>query len=179
MSEVKAVLAQLHKDYATHYEKQGRKPTTDYVEEWQASCYYGEPNGEHIAWQAVAQKPATAFANVEKALELTLHGSIKDFFSQFWAGDLHVRFRDHNFTLLQVQLPEDAERLQQNLIGHVMMKQRLRQPITLFIGVGNEDDLIVSVNNETGAVGLEYVGKEQHELLASDLIYFLERLEPA
>lgn len=179
MSEVNAVLAQVHKDYATHYQKQGRSPTTDYVEEWQAPCYHGQPDGEHIGWQAVVQEPPTAFANVENALELTLHVSIKDFFSQYWAGDLHVRFRDHDLTLLQVQLPDDAERLQQNLIGHVMMKQRLRQPVTLFIGVGNEDDLILSVNNETGAVGLEYVGKEQHEVLASDLAFFLQRVEPA
>jgi len=178
MSDVKEVLAQVHQKYAAHYENLGRAPVTDYVEEWQAPCYQGQPEGDQIAWQAVLQEPPTAFANVEKALELTLHESIKDFFSHYWAGDLNVRYRDHDVTLLQVQLPDDAERLQQNLIGHVMMKQRLRQPITLFIGVGSEDDLILSINNETGAVGLEYVGKEQHEVLASDLTFFLQRVEP-
>lgn len=178
MSEVKKVLAQVHKSYAAHYEAQGSIPTTEYVDEWQSPCYQGAPEGEHIAWQAVEQVPSTEFNNVEKALELKLHHSVKDFFSRYWAGDLQVRFREHNLTLLQVQLPEDAERLQQNLIGHVMMKQRLRQPVTLFIGLGAEDDLILSVNNETGSVGLEYVGKEQHEVLASDLVFFLERVEP-
>ncbi len=178
MSEVNEVLALVHQRYAAHYLTQGRKPTTEYVEEWQSPCYQGSPEGEQIAWQAIEQTPPTEFENVEKALELNLHNSVKDFFSRYWAGDLQVRFRGHDLTLLQLQLPEDAERLQQNLIGHVMMKQRLRQEVTLFIGLGSEDDLILSVNNVTGAVGLEYVGKEQHELLASDLSFFLERVEP-
>ncbi|RUO44369.1 SecY-interacting protein [Aliidiomarina taiwanensis] len=179
MNEVKAALTQAHRAYAGYYKSMGQQPTTEYVDGWQAPCYVGAPVEGFIAWHAVEQVPATDFSHVEQALQVPLHGSVKAFFSCYWAGDLDVVFQGHTFTLLQVQLPEDAERLQQNLIGHVMMKQRLKQPITLFIGVGTEEDLILTVNNETGSVGLEYVGKEPHELLASDLASFLERVEPA
>lgn len=179
MKEVKAALTQLHRAYAGHYKNKGLLPTTEYVDEWQAPCYVGEAEEGFIAWQAVEQEPVTDFANVEQALNMRLHESVKTFFCTYWAGDLDAQFQGHSLTLLQVQLPDDVERLQQNLIGHVMMKQKLKQPITLFIGVGAEDDLILSINNETGSVGFEYVGKEQHELLASDLAYFLERVEPA
>src|SRR5690554_6238855 len=163
MNEVKAALTQMHRAYAGYYKSLGQQPTTEYVEEWDAPCYVGEPSEGFIAWQAVEQEPAVDFANVEQALKMPLHESVKAFFSVYWAGDVDVLFQGHPITLLQVQLPEDADRLQQNLIGHVMMKQRLKQPVTLFIGVAAEDDLILTVNNETGTVGFEYVGKEQHE----------------
>ncbi len=49
----------------------------------------------------------------------------------------------------------DFERLQQNLIGHILMKQKLKQAITLFFAVTDEDDIILSVNNNTGEVWAE------------------------
>lgn len=179
MIAVANALHLLHKKYAAAYQVEQRLPTTEFVEAWSSPCYQGKADQGFIGWQAISQEPATCFSDVEKALEFTLHPSVKDFFSGYWAGDLHVKFADYKLTLLQLQLPADAERLQQNLIGHVLMKQRLGQPLTLFIGVGSEeDDLIVSVDNGTGVVGLEYVGKEQHEVLASDLAFFLEQVSP-
>jgi len=49
----------------------------------------------------------------------------------------------------------------------------------VFIGLGVEnDDLLVSIDNSTGQVGLEWVGKEQHECLADSLEDWLIKCQP-
>lgn len=178
MNAVKMALEALHVRYARCYEKRDALPTTEYISGWDAPCYRGKPKSGDIGWEAVVQDPSLGFDNVEKALELSLDEGVKAFYGTFYAGDMYVEFREQPLVLLQVLHPEDGERLQKNLIGHVLMKQRLEQPITLFIGITDEDDLMLTVDNTTGAVGLEYVGQPQHEILAGDMESFLERLTP-
>ena len=82
---------------------------------------------------------------------------------------------------LQLLLPwnqDDMVRLQQNLVGHVLMKRRLDQPETLFFAVTDEEDFILSVDNQSGEVVLEQVGLLPQEVLAPDLASFLASLEP-
>lgn len=178
MQSVYQALADLHQRYQEAYAAAQCLPQTEYISNWDAPCYQGKPKSGEIGWKAVPQEPALDFGGLEHGLEMPIQDSVKAFFSSFFAGDMVLRFREQFVTLLQVMHPEDGERLQQNLVGHVLMKQRLRQPVTLFIGLTDEDDLLVTVNNTTGAVGLEYVGQEQHAILAGDLEAFLERLEP-
>lgn len=178
MDATETALADLHQRYAESYGREGRYPRAEYVPEWDCPCYRGEPDGAEIGWQAVPQQPPLDFTATEKALELSFHPAVRAFFSGFYAGDLAVRFRGRKLTLLQVMHPEDGQRLLQNLVGHVLMKRRLEQPATLFIGVGAEDDAMLTVHNEHGAVGLELAGQNQQEILASDLADFLQRVEP-
>ncbi|WP_194755846.1 SecY-interacting protein [Aliidiomarina indica] len=178
MNSVRMALEALHERYAACYQERDTLPTTEYISGWDAPCYRGKPKSGDIGWQAVVQDPPLEFGNVEEALELPLDESVKTFYRTFYAGDMYVEFRGQPLVLLQVLHPEDGERLQKNLIGHVMMKQRLEQAVTLFIGITDEDDLMLTVDNHTGAVGLEYVGKPQHEILAGDMESFLERLTP-
>jgi len=59
------------------------------------------------------------------------------------------------------------------------MKRRLKQPETVFIGLGSEDDgLLVTIDNQSGAVGLEWVGKEQHDVLSDSLAAWLDNCQP-
>jgi SecY interacting protein Syd len=81
--------------------------------------------------------------------------------------------------LLQVWNEQDFERLLQNLIGHALMKRRLEQPMTLFFAVTDDEDYILSLENDTGRVMLERVGLEPQEMLADNLAQFLSSLEPA
>lgn len=178
MNETLSALAALHQRYQTFYEQRGELPQAEYLSGWDASCYQGRPQSGMIGWRAVKQETPVNFADTEVALEMQIQDSVKSFFGGYWAGDMEVRFQDHNLTLLQLIHPEDGDRLLTNLIGHVLMKRQLNQPETLFIGLGPADDILVTVDNKSGAVGLEYVGKEQHELLASDLSSLLERAEP-
>lgn len=171
-------IAELHERYQRAYQAAQQQPSTEYMSGWEAPCYVGTPSGGEIAWRPVAQNPALDFSGVEHALEMPLDTETKILFSAMYAGDLILEFASNELVLLQVMCAEDGERLQKNLIGHVMMKQRLEQPITLFIGLTDEDDLLISVDNETGAVGLEYVGKPQHEVLAANVSEFLEQLSP-
>lgn len=180
MNTIHQVVKQLHQGYQHHMQQHDRFLLTDFISEWQSPCYIGEPNEEGmIQWQAVPQHGELDFAGIERALELNLHPSVIEFFKVYWAGDLGVRFQEKEIKLIQTQGPEDFERLLENTVGHVLMKQKLKQPVTLFIGLTAEEDCNLTVDNATGAVGLEYVGKEQHHLYASSLLEFLQQCQPA
>ena len=172
-------LAELHQRYQMAYQSHAIQPRTDYIDEWKAPCYDGEVRYGLIPWKAVLQQPVTNFDGVEHGLECQLNEQVKVFYQGFFAADLHLNFATHPIILSQVMCVEDAERLQRNLIAHVLMKRRLAQPITLFIGTGEEsEDLIISVDNATGKVGLEYVGQPQHGVLAENLEQFLASCTP-
>lgn len=180
MESVKEALDILLREHQEAYTTAGQLPMTDYVPEWNAPCYTSnelEEGAETVGWKPVRQAPSTDFANVEKALDFKIEPSLKTFYGQIWGGDVEVAFRDKSLTLIFAQCEQDMIRLQENLIGHVMMKQRLKQPVTWFIGVGEEEDLMLTLSQDTGVVGLEYVGQEQHEVLAGDLTSFLEQLQ--
>ena len=80
---------------------------------------------------------------------------------------------------LQAWSKADFERLQQNLIGHLMMKARLKQSPTLFFAVTDEEDLNIVIDNIKGNVALEYVGKEPHKVLATSLAEFISQTTPS
>ena len=81
--------------------------------------------------------------------------------------------------ILQAWNAEDFDRLQQNIVGHILMKRRLRQPETVFIALTDEEDFILSVENQTGAVMLEQVGLQPKEQISVNLATFLTEIEPA
>jgi SecY interacting protein Syd len=56
------------------------------------------------------------------------------------------------------------------------MKRRLKQRETIFFAVTDDDDIMLSVLNETGAVFLEHAGCEVKEQLAGSLTEFLQQL---
>ena len=152
---------------------------TEYVSEWDSPIYGTVIDDDTVEWSPVKQASPLSFEDLEKALERTFHDSIKTVFGRWFAGDLSLEYDGHPVTLLQVQSPEDGERLLANLTGHILMKRRLKQPETVFIGLGVEnDDLLVSIDNSTGQVGLEWVGKEQHECLADSLEDWLIKCQP-
>ncbi|RAJ96540.1 SecY-interacting protein [Aliidiomarina maris] len=177
-SELIQALSDLHQRYQAAYADVDRQPTTEYIDEWQAPCYASEVRYGEVAWRPVLQQPKADFSGVEHGLEMPLNAQVKAFYGQFFAADLYVTVDTHPVVLSQVMCSEDLDRLQRNLIAHVLMKRRLGQPETLFIGTGEEsEDLIISVDNATGVVGLEYAGKPQHAELAPNLTAFLHQCQ--
>ncbi|RUO32051.1 SecY-interacting protein [Aliidiomarina sedimenti] len=177
-ARLQQALADLQQRYRRAYTEAGTVPQTEYLDEWQAPCYDGDVRFGLIPWRAVVQQPVTNFNDVERGLESQLHTDVQLFYATYFAADLHVALDGQPMTLSQVMCVEDVERLQRNLIAHVLMKRQLQQDVTLFIGTSDaSDDLIVSVHNLTGEVGLEYAGKPQHEKLADNLTEFLQRLD--
>lgn len=171
------------------YQQQVRPLLTDHIEDWQSPIYQQVTDSGQVHWLPCRQQPELNFSDLETALELSFHPALKAFYGRWYAGDLSVVFqppgddqsaeRPHPVLLLQIQGPEDGERLLQNLTGHILMKRNLKQPETLFIGLAEEaEDLLISVDNETGRVGLEWIGKEQHQVLADSLAEFLRCCSP-
>ena len=154
--------------------------TTEFEAELASPCYVGNASqGEPCTWQPVPMEGEYTFANIENALHITLNEQFCKFFTTYWSFNLPVKAEQGNCELLQVCSEEDFERLQQNLIGHLLMKQRLKQPPTLFFGLTDEDDFILSVDNASGEVVLEQVGKLPTRCLAPDLATFIDGLTPA
>ncbi len=148
-------------------------------DEWKAPIYLEEADADWVHWQPLQQSSSLAFTDLANALEQPLHADLEVLFGRWYAADLAVEFDGHPLWLLQNHGPEDAVRLQSNLAGHVLMKRRLKQPITLFIGLAEEsDDLLISLDNDSGQVGLEFVGQPHHEILAANLAEFVQKLTP-
>lgn len=174
MSDVIHHLEKLQARYQDAYAAQHKVPQTDYIDDWDAPCYEGEVRYGEIGWRPVKQQPPLDFSGIANGLQRELHADVQDFYSTYYSGDLHLHYNDHDFTLLQVIHSEDAERLQRNLVAHVLMKDKLKQETTLFVGTTeSSDDLLISVHNETGVVGLEYAGKDQHAKLANSMAELL------
>lgn len=87
-------------------------------------------------------------------------------------------FEGEPLELVQVWSESDFVRVQENLIGHLLMQQRLRQTPTLFIGTTASELTIISLCNLSGQVLREQVGGKRREVLAADLAGFLTRLAP-
>lgn len=143
---------------------------------WPSPCEF--QNGDKTLWQPQLQQEALGFENVEHAIGYKLNEQYKRFFTMYFADNLNATHSAGELQYLQAWSQPDFERLQQNLIGHLMMKGRLKQTPTLFFAVTDEEDLNIVVDNLTGKVGLEYVGKEPHQTLANSLADFIVQTTP-
>ncbi len=135
-------------------------------------------SGSAVHWQPVARQIKGNFANVEQALDIQLHGDINDFFGGFWMAPTLFSSPFGEGELTGVWNQEDFEYLQQNIIGHLMMKQKLKQPPTWFIGLLDEGERMLTVNNHDGSVWSEVPGEEQGEKLAGSIAEFISQLSP-
>lgn len=159
-----------------HQEKYQCLPKVEYDEQWPSDCQQSEINDGLIEWQPVEIAEQLSFDNVETALEISLNPEFVAYFSCFYSEAVPANCSEGYLELLFAWSHNDFERLQQNLIGHILMKQKLKQAITLFFAVTDEDDIILSVNNNTGEVWAEKVGSEPHKKLANSLSEFLTSL---
>ncbi|WP_416305687.1 SecY-interacting protein [Neptunicella sp. SCSIO 80796] len=153
--------------------------TCEFDPDWLSPCQQNEPDKQGlIEWLPVLQQPPGDFSSVESALGIPIHPDLKLFYTRYWSEVIDARSARGNLQLLQAWNADDFERLQQNLIGHILMKQRLKQPVTLFFAITDEEDFIISVDNQSGEVMLEQVGCIPQETLAPDLATFINQLQP-
>lgn len=130
-----------------------------------------------VYWQP---RPAAdqTLAGVERALSLRLRPSVQAYYCSQYAGDMPAAFEGEPLELVQVWSEPDFLRVQEHLIGHLLMQKRLRQTPTLFIGTTASELTIISVCNLSGNILREQVGGKQREVLTADLASFLIRLMP-
>ncbi|MCF7498800.1 SecY-interacting protein [Pseudoalteromonas sp. L1] len=171
-------LEKLHQAFSEKcLERTGRLPVIEHDEAWPSPCEQGDVDEQGlIQWRAAAQQPKGSLNDLANALELNFPEELDVLFGHLYAGNLLVRIDDHHIELLQAWNEDDFSRLQQNITGHVLMKRKLKQPETVFIGLTEQDDLLITVLVESGEVCLEYVGKKPHHVLANSISEFLDKV---
>lgn len=165
------------------YLQQGAKDpellSIDYDLQWPSLCYMSSAkDGDSVPWQPIKRADGGDFIDIEKALDISIHNDLIDFYTGYWSDNLNAKISEDTVHLLQPWNDDDFIRLQQNLVGHVLMKRRLKQPITLFFGLTDDDDFIITLDNQSGEVMLEQVGMLPAKVLAPNLATFLSSLEP-
>ena len=171
-------LAQLHQRFSEKTIKNTQKqPLIAHDEQWPSPCEIGtaDENGM-IQWQAVVREPVGSLTNLANALELEFPDELSQFYGHMFAGSILASVDGNQVELLQAWNENDFDLLQQNITGHVLMKRKLKQAPSVFIGLTDQDDLLVTVLLETGEVCLEYVGKKPHHVLANNLSEFIATL---
>ena len=181
MSAVAAALA----DFIQRYLAAHPEPTVEFDPEWPSPCEIGqaftaEDGNRRIRWAPLERTYANDLAAVERALEMPVHDDIKAYYGSYWSAHLDARASEGDVSLLQVWNPQDSDRLAENMLGHYLVQKRARAPFTLFFACTEEDsDLILSLDNDSGAVLLERPGQKPLREVSPNLATFLAALEPA
>jgi SecY interacting protein Syd len=89
-----------------------------------------------------------------------------------------ARFAGETMLLLQTWSPDDFRRVQENLIGHLVVQKRLKLSPTLFIATLESELEVISVCNLSGEVLKETLGTRKRTILSPSLASFLDQLEP-
>ena len=161
-----------------HEKTHGYLPVVEKDNDWISTCQQNDLDEKNSHWRPVKSLVELSFENIESALEITLHKDIKIYFSTFFSDTIDADCEEGRLSLLFAWNEDDFQRLQENIIGHVLMKKRLKQENTIFFAVTDEEDLIISLHNETGEVWVERVGCKPHKKLADSLSEFVEQLTP-
>jgi SecY interacting protein Syd len=179
-ADVKAALERLLRRYVDHRERvTGSLPTQDFDSAWVSHCQIGAPNADGIIhWKPRERDTVADFTGLERALETEIHPDIKSFYGSYWSGVLELRAEEGGVTLIQIWNDDDFDRLIENILGHAMAKLRKKEPLTIFVACTDEEEHILSVDNETGQVLLEEPGNAPIRAVSPTLAEFLDRLEP-
>lgn len=164
--------------YVAHWQQQhGHFPASAELYGVPSPCIISELD-ERVLWQPQDFTLPASLAAVERALDIQLQPDLTMFYTTQFAGDMHAQFTQQPLTLLQVWSEDDFTRLQENLIGHLVMKRRLKQSPTLFIATTDSEQDVIAVCNLTGEVIVEQPGTKKRQKLAVDIQTFLNALQP-
>lgn len=193
--EFEHVFDRLVESYVAHSTNNNQGLLTYFDEDWLSPCIALHNKPENLQaealvnWQPVLRvanasntdlKPACLpdLTNLEKALEVSLPIQMHTLFCRYFSHDLNAIAEQGPLTLLQAWNEQDFDRLQKNIISHVLMKRRLKQADTVFFALTDKDDLLLSILVGTGEVVLEVAGKEPHQVISPNLSEFIASLKP-
>jgi len=173
------IMEQFMDCYIEQYqEKHGRLPIIDVDDDWPSPCLQHHSSEAEVFWQPIKSNDSLSFDNVEQALEIKLHSDIQTYFTTYFSESISAKCFEGNLSLLLPWSIEDFKRLQENVIGHILMKKRLKQPLTIFFAVTDDEENILSIDNDSGEVWVESVGCLPHKKLADSLIEFFQKISP-
>lgn len=175
--EIEIALDSLFTKYCESFEKSNQSLTTEFDAAWPSPCYQETvEDGEIARWKPVLMDESVTFSNLEEGLSMAIHPDIIAYYCRYWSNNIDLKTERGNLQLLFAWNQQDLIRLQQNLVGHVLMKRKLKQPETFFIGLTDEEDFIISLDNQSGQVMLEQIGLVPCEVLASNMTAFINGL---
>ncbi len=179
-NEAKAALDRLVRRYLDSCQRSsGSLPILEHDPAWPSECQVGEPDANSmIRWRPRERDTAADFSGLERALDVEIHPDIKSFYGSYWGSAMEFEAAEGGVSLIQIWNDDDFDRLTENIIGHAMAKQRIHAPLTIFIACTDEDELMLSVDNETGCVVLEEPGSQPIREISPSLEEFLDRLQP-
>ena len=174
---LKELVWHFSQDYLQAYENRFEHlPITHMVEDWPSPCEQGTYEEEFSLWRPIKVDEDLTFNNVEAALEVKIHDDIKQYFTVMYSDSLDASCVEGDLSLLFAWSAEDFSRLQENIIGHILMKTKLKQKLTVFFATTDDDDHIISLDNDTGSIWVEKVGCEPHKKIAETLAEFISQL---
>lgn len=134
---------------------------------------------DEVWWQPQPFTLAKNLDSVERALDISLQSAVVALFTTQFAGDMTGTFAGRAVSLIQAWSEDDFLRMQENLIGHLVMKRRLKHSPTLFIATTDSELDVISVCNLSGEVIAEQLGTLKRQILSPSLEEFLIALQPA
>lgn len=176
--QVVSALSTLFTRWVRFQFQSGGLPARDFDAEWRSPCETDWQDGPTVHWQPCRREVAGSLANVATGLEVVLHPSLYGYYDHWFAGPLLFMFKGLRIELTLPWNEDDYLRLQENLIGHALMQRQLRLPLTFFVAATRSEQHIISLDNATGEVLYEALGKRERRVLAASLPLFLQRLEP-
>ncbi|GHE85242.1 SecY-interacting protein [Thalassotalea profundi] len=178
-SSLSSSLCLFSQQYVAAYQKQfNHLPLTEVDEQWPSPCIVNSFDEQLNEWQPQVIANPLSFTNVEQALGVELHEDICQYFTTLFSESMPANCEHGELSLLFAWSEDDFVRLQENIIGHILMKQKLKQKITVFFAVTDDDNFLLSVDNNDGSVWVERIGCEPHKKLADSLNEFIKSLTP-
>ncbi|HIG39966.1 MAG: SecY-interacting protein Syd [bacterium] len=151
--------------------------TNDFDPDWRSECEISTV-GDSTHWKPSLQSSSLNFSGLANAAEADIHPDIQAYYGSYWSGGLKLKSREGPVDLIQLWNSADFDRLIENLVGHLFMKQRAKQSFTVFFATTEPDsELFLSIDNESGKILLEEPGQTPIRELDTDITSFLNRLE--
>ncbi|WP_439841539.1 SecY-interacting protein Syd [Aeromonas taiwanensis] len=152
-------------------------PLCEWEAEWRSPCELDEPREGRVAWRVHRRADPADFTSMNEALELTLHPSALALFGHWFSRPIPCSYKGLRIEFILPWNDADLDLLKENLIGHLLMLRKLKRSPSLFIATTRNEMTLVSLDNESGQVCLEWLDSGRRLVLAPSLPAFLARLE--
>ncbi|MGL4716047.1 MAG: SecY-interacting protein Syd [Aeromonas sp.] len=152
-------------------------PLCAWEADWCSPCQLSEPVDGQISWRPYLRPEPADFTAMADALELVLHPSAIALFGHWFSQPVPCLFKGLRLELMVPWNEADLDLLKENQIGHLLMLRKLKRPPSIFIATTRNEMTLISLDNDSGQVWLEWLDSGRRLPLAPSLSVFLERLE--